>query len=229
MTFARHRDFRIQRSNIGKERAPLLVIDNVMSNPDELVDLAAAKTFGDVASYYPGVRSKVPLTFQKFILDELRAEIAQVFGLGAANMRFTACHFSLVTTPPARLTYLQRIPHIDSLGGNEVAFILYLFKSNQGGTAFYRHRQTGFEYVDLARKAEYWRHIEAEQAQVEQTDACYISGDTSLYERAGHEDGVYNRMLIYRRNSLHSAALGPDFAASADPRRGRLSINGFMA
>lgn len=229
MMFARHSDFRVQRSVIGSERAPLLVIDDVLARPDELVDLAAAKTYGDVASYYPGIRAKVPLTFQKFILDELRGEFAQVFGLADATLRFTACHFSLVTTPPSRLTYLQRIPHIDSLAGSELAFILYLFKTDLGGTAFYRHRKTGFEFVDQARKAEYWRHIEAEQAVVEQTSPCYISGDTPLYERVGHEDGVFNRMLVYRRTSLHSAALTPDFAGSADPRQGRLSVNGFIA
>jgi hypothetical protein len=36
-------------------------------------------------------------------------------------------------------------------------------------------------------------------------------------------------MLIYRRTSLHSADLTPDFVANPDPRRGRLSVNGFIA
>ena len=81
MTFARHRDFRIRRATIGNEGAPLLVIDDLMANPEALVDLAATKVFGDVASFYPGIRAKVPLTFQQHILGELRSEFAQVLGL----------------------------------------------------------------------------------------------------------------------------------------------------
>lgn len=229
MSFARHSDFRIQRLTIGNERAPLLVIDNVVADPDGLVDLAAAKVFGDVASYFPGIRSKVPLTLQQFILDELRGEFAEVFGLRRSGLRVTSCHFSLVTTSPADLTYLQRIPHIDSLISNELAFILYLFKADFGGTAFYRHRKTGFESVDQARRAEYWRRIEEEQAAVERASTGYISGDNEFYERIGRQAGVFNRMLIYRRTSLHSADLSPEFVASPDPRRGRLSVNGFIA
>ena len=229
MSFARHSGFQIQRLSIGNERAPLLVIDNVLANPDGLVELAASKVFGDVASYFPGIRSKVPLSLQQFILDELRGEFEEVFGLKRSVQRVTSCHFSLVTTSPTELTYLQRIPHIDSLSSNELAFILYLFKADFGGTAFYRHRATGFEVVDQVRRAEYWRRIEAEQAAVERTSAGYISGDNEFYERIGRQDGVFNRMLVYRRTSLHSADLAPGFVSSPDPRQGRLSVNGFIA
>jgi len=229
MSFTRHRDFSIQRLTIGAERAPLLVLDNVLADPDELVDLAAGKSYGNVASYYPGVRAKVPLTFQQFLLDLLRAELASVFGMGATAPRFTACHFSLVTTPHGELTYMQRIPHIDSLMSNELALILYLFRADLGGTDFYRHRATGFEYIDQARNAEYWRHIQEEQAAVERTSTGYIDGDTEFYERVGRQAAVYNRMLVYRRTSLHSGALKPDFVPELDPRKGRLSVNGFIA
>lgn len=57
-------------------------------------------------------------------------------------MRFTICHYSLVTTPPGKLAAIQRIPHIDSLGRDGLASIHCLFKKNLGGTAFYRHRKT---------------------------------------------------------------------------------------
>jgi hypothetical protein len=229
MSFARHPDFRVQRLSIGRELAPLLVVDNVVADPEGLVELAASKMFGDVASYYPGIRAKVPLTLQQFVLDALRGEFAEVFGLKRDGRRLTSCHFSLVTTAPADLTYLQRIPHIDSMARDELAFILYLFKADFGGTAFYRQRGTGFEYVDQERRSEYWRHVEAEQEAVLRSSTGYISGNTEFYEQVGRQDGVFNRMLVYRRNSLHSADLSQGFVASTDPRRGRLSINGFIA
>ena len=229
MSFARHRDFHIERLTIGVERAPLLVIDNLVADPDELVEMAAGKTFGDVASYYPGVRAKVPLTFQRFLLDELRGEFANTFGSVASQLRFTACHFSLITTPKEGLTYMQRIPHVDSLFNHELALILYLFRANLGGTAFYRHRKTGFEVIDQSRHAEYWQHIQDEQAEVERGPPGYISGNTDFYEQVGHQECRFNRMLVYRRTSLHSGAVPPDFVPVSDPRRGRLSLNGFIA
>jgi hypothetical protein len=229
MLFARHRDRRMQRLTIGQERAPLLVIDNLLSHPEDLVDFAAGKLFGDVASYYPGVRAKVPLTLQKFIIDDLRDEFVRTFGINGTALHFTGCHFSLVTTPPSKLTYLQRIPHVDSLNSNELAMILYLFKADFGGTSFYRHRSSGFEVIDQGRKPEYWRLIAEEQAIDESAPAGYIHGSNGLYEEVGHQEGRFNRMLVYRRTSLHSAKLDPAFGFSPDPRQGRLSVNGFLA
>ncbi|HET9217106.1 MAG TPA: DUF6445 family protein [Terriglobia bacterium] len=229
MNLVLHPGFRLQKLTIGREQAPLVVIDNLVADPDGLVDLAATKLFGDVVTYYPGVRAKVPLTYQQFILAQLRDVFAGCFGLGANAVRLTACHFSLVTTPPHKLDYLQRIPHFDSTFGTELAFIHYLFKTDLGGTAFYRHRATGYEYIDAARAPVYGRLVEEEEAGPDSADAAYINGDTPLYERVGHQDGVFNRLLIYRRTSLHSAALARNFIPDLNPRTGRLSINGFLA
>jgi hypothetical protein len=229
MTFSVHQDIRLQKLTIGRELAPLLVIDNFAANPDELVEIAAGKLFGDVVSYYPGVRAKVPLTYQQLVIEQLGAVLTGYFGLNATGVRFTACHFSLVTTPPEKLTYLQRIPHVDSLLPNQLAFIHYLFRTSLGGTAFYRHRATGFECVDQERKPEYWRYVEAEKDGPHSPPAQYIDGDTPLYEQIGRQEGLFNRMLVYRRNSLHSGALARDFIPDANPRSGRLSINGFLA
>jgi len=229
MSFSRHPDFRVQRLMIGRETQPLLVADNVVADPDALVQMATGKLFGDNASYFPGVRAKVPLTLQRFLLDSLSSEISQMFGLNPGAIRFTACHFSLVTTQPKNLSYLQRIPHIDSMYGNELALMFYLFKAPLGGTAFYRQRSTGFEYVDLSRKADYWRCVQEEQAAVEGTQPAYILGDTEFYEQIEKQEGVFNRLLVYRRTSLHSGSIAPGIDFSTDPRRGRLSINGFIA
>ena len=134
---------------------------------------------------------------------------AEEFAFESGAVRFTACHYSLVTTPPEKLTYLQRIPHIDSVASKELAFVHYLFKADLGGTAFYRHRKTGFEYVDQDRKPEYLRCLEEEKLGPHSPPAEYIHGDTPLYELLGSQQGVFNRLVMYRRNSLHSGALAP--------------------
>ena len=229
MNIATHPAVSVQKLTIGREKAPLLVIDNLVSDAESLVDIAATKLFGGVATYYPGIRAKVPLTYQNFVLEHFGALFGEFFGLAGAKPRFTACHFSLVTTPPEKLEYLQRIPHADSFFGNQLAFIHYLFKADLGGTAFYRHRKTGFEVIDETRIAEYLRCLEEEQHGPHAPPAAYINGDTPLYEEVGRQQGVFNRMLAYRRTSLHCGCIAPGFLLDPNPRSGRLSVNGFLA
>jgi hypothetical protein len=219
----------VQKLTIGREQAPLLVIDNLVADAEALVELAAGKMFGDVTSYYPGVRVKAPLGYQQFVLEQMRGLFAETFGIGANTLRFTACYYSLVTTPPEKLAHLQCIPHIDSVLGNELAFVHYLFKLDHGGTAFYRHRSTGFESITEERKVEYFRTVEAEKTGPDKPSLSYINGSTALYEQIRSEAGVFNRLLVYRRNSLHSGSISSPAALSPDPRIGRLSINGFLA
>jgi hypothetical protein len=229
VTFAPHAGISVQKLTIGREQAPLLVIDNLLADADGLVELAASKVFTDVASYYPGIRTKAPLGYQQFILTQTRALLSETFGLPGRTLRFTACYFSLVTTPPEKLSHLQCIPHIDSVFGTELACIHYLFKRDHGGTAFYRHRRTGFEVINQERKAEYFEAVEAERVGPDRPASDYIHGSTPLYEQLRSEAGVFNRMLVYRRNSLHSGTIATESAIDSNPRTGRLSINGFLA
>ena len=229
MSIAPHVDLRVQKLTIGREAAPLLVIDNFVADPEALVELAAGKFFGDVASHYPGVRSKAPLTYQQFVLAHMRELFAEYFGLQPGTIRFTTCHFSVVTTPPAMLSHLQCIPHIDSVYGNELAFVHYLFRRDHGGTAFYRHRRTGFEIIDQARRSEYFACVEEERLGPNKPEVRYINGSTTHKEEDRRQEGIYNRVVVYRRNSLHSGGIREDFVPDPNPRTGRFSINGFLA
>jgi hypothetical protein len=224
----RHPHLEVQKLTIGRELAPLVVIDNVVANAEQLVDLAADKVYSDPATYFPGVRSKAPLTYQNYILEQFGQLFDEVFGLSGRKLRFSSCHFSIVTTPPEKLTHLQCIPHFDSLNSNELAFIHYLFKKPLGGTAFYRHRKTGFEYVDHRRKDAYFTEVLREKEGPDRPAQAYINGDTALYEQLVRQEGVFNRMLVYRRTSLHSGDISPGFVPDPDPRTGRLSFNGFL-
>jgi len=227
--FALHPQFTVQKLTIGRELAPLLVVDNLVADADGLVELAASKYFGEVTNYYPGIRAKAPLTYQQFVLQQLRGLFGEYFGLQPGTLRFTDCHFSLVTTSPEKLVHLQRIPHTDSQLSTELAFVHYLFKTDLGGTAFYRHRRTGYEVVDHVRKPGYLACVEQERDGADTPQARYINGSTALYEQVGSQEGRFNRLLVYRRNSLHSGNIPDGFIPDPNPRTGRLSINGFLA
>ena len=229
MNIAPHPSMRIQKLTIGRENAPLVVIDNLVADPEELVRDAVSKRYAPPPSYYPGLRAKAPLSYQVFVVGELRGMLCEYFELEATSLRFSMCHYSVVTTPPEQLTALQRIPHVDSHEARGLATIHYLFKADLGGTAFYRHRATGFEYVDESRRATYYPILEQELAGPAAPTAEYIDADTALFERVGAQAGLFNRMLIYRRNSLHSGAPTRGVPLPADPAMGRLSINSFLA
>ena len=228
MPLSRHPDFHVTRLTLGSEAAPLLVIDNVASNPDRLVRKAACNLFVAQSSGFPGIRAPAPVSYRDFLETTLNPLLEECFGLKPGRFAFPMCHFSLVTLPPEKLSFLQRVPHIDSVHGDGLATVHYLFHGQWGGTAFYRHRSSGFESIDLSRRDPYFRTLEQESRRSDATGAGYIDDDAALFERIAHVDGAFNRMIVYRRNSLHSGSIDNDRVPPADPVHGRLSINCFI-
>jgi hypothetical protein len=224
-----HPQLRVQRRALGGEGAPLVVIDQLVREPERLLRKAARLHFAPQGAMFPGVRARAPLSYEVFLEGIVRPLLDQVFGLPRdARLSFPMCHYSLVMQPPERLAFLQRVPHIDSTTALGLATVHYLFRAPWGGTAFYRHRATGFETVDEARRDAYFAALERESAGADAPGAGYIDGDTALFERIGSVEGVFNRMIVYRRNVLHSASIDNRAVPPADLEAGRLSINSFI-
>src|SRR5688572_15287058 len=220
MDLALHKQFELRKLLIGSERAPLIVIDNFVANAEDLVDLAAGKRYLEPTQFYPGLRAKAPLSYQQLITEALKPTLVEYFGVDPGLMRFTMAHFSLVTKAAGSLVPLQRIPHVDAAEPG-LAMVHYLFKEDFGGTAFYRHRATGFEVIPEGRKQSYYPLLQQQMAGPDAPPNEYINGDTALFEQVAVEQGVFNRALIYRRNSLHSGAIPKGFVPNADPAKGR--------
>ena len=223
-----HPEANIQTHTFGEEHAPIVVIDNFVDDPGSLIEAATREDFTTTQRYFPGVRAEAPREYRRFLLGELQPLLFDVFELEGESLGFSMCHFSIVTTPPEQLMTLQRIPHVDTVQRNALASIHYLFTGDLGGTAFYRHRSTGFESVDESRRARYLVALESELEIDSNVPAAYIDGDTALFERIAVWHGMFNRLLVYRRNSLHSGSIAAGFPCDADPRTGRLSINTFI-
>jgi hypothetical protein len=221
-------DASTQEFSIGSEKAPLLVIDNFVRQPEDLIRWASSRPFTNTGRSFPGIRARAPLAYRKLIEDRLLAEISRFFELDGRSIQFPVCHFSLVTTPPEELEMVQRIPHVDSVQGNGLASVHYLFRESHGGTAFYRHRKSGFEYVDESRRDIYFKTLQGEVNGPNAPGPEYINGDTPLFAQVARQDGVFNRILFYRRTSLHSGCIDRSFVPDPDPLRGRLSINCFL-
>jgi hypothetical protein len=221
-------NIKITKSHFGNEQAPLLVIDNFVKDAEQLVEHASEQRFLANSPHYPGVRAEAPQAYQQLLLGQLQNTLIDFFDLEAQSLSLPVCHYSIVATPPQKLKLLQRIPHFDSVDKNGLAAVHYLFKSDLGGTSFYRHRKTGFEFIDENRTFDYYSSLESENDGENMPGSGYIDGDTALFERIAEQKGVFNRLIVYRRNSLHSGSISKNFILDPNPLSGRLSISTFL-
>ncbi len=212
----------------GREQQPIVVIDNAFVHPERLSEDACARQFTHIGPYYPGVRAVLGADFTQNLCDAVQDVLAD--HLKIARDRWAGdCFYSLVTTPPEKLQPIQRFPHFDGVEDERIAMVYYLCKPEHGGTSFYRHRATGFETVDAARFQPYRSKLEAKVREIGLPPAQYIDDGAPLFERTGKIDAMFNRMLIYRGVNLHCSAIPDSSLLSSDPRKGRLTINAFLA
>jgi len=207
----------------------VIVVDNFLSSPEVLIDYAAESVFDSVSdTFYPGCRAPIPPIYCFAIRAFLGRVIGEVFGLTPGNVTGELSHFSLVTTLPQALKPVQRMPHFDTTNPKQLAVLHYLCEAKHGGTSFYRHRHTRFEFVDEARAPTYASAVTKEVATLGATPATYICGDDARYERTYSFPAAFNRVLIYQSINLHSADIGTTFGFGSNPRLGRLTANSFF-
>lgn len=218
----------ISARRIGQEGRPVIVVDGFHPDPDALRTHAVASRFEPARHHYPGVRADLPPDYFALVRPALGHVLAEVFG-NPNSVELLDASFSIVTTPPDALTLAQRLPHVDAVVPGRIALVHYLSPEGGDGTAFFRHRATGFELVDEARAVIYYPQLDAELRRGGEPPARYISASTPLFERIGGVDARYNRAVIYRSAMLHSGAIGAEAALSPDPAVGRLTVTAFLA
>jgi hypothetical protein len=218
-------DVRIER--IGREQQPVIVIDDFVPDPERLRAAAEALTYQTMGRHYPGLRAEVAADDVDAFLTPIQDLIAETFGFNGPAQIISA-GYSIVTTRPADLTPIQRLPHFDGLEAERVALLHYLNGAEQGGTAFYRHRATGYETISADRYPGYDAALREEVKRDGLPAPAYISGDTPLFERIARFEATPNRALIYRGHTLHCADLPADLDFTPDPRTARLTVNTFL-
>jgi hypothetical protein len=230
MELSTDKNIKISKQYFGKEQAPILVIDNFVAESEALLMAAKESEFVQNSPFYPGPRAAAPEAYQQLVLNTLTDQLVAFFELPTSNFTFSACHFSIIATLPNKLKLLQRIPHFDSLGQHGLAAVHYLFKEDLGGTSFYRHRKTGFESINEDRKIEYFRSLESENdgPNLPKSADGYINGDTALFERISEQPAKFNRIIIYRRNSLHSGSIPKHYLNNGTSVNPRLTISSFI-
>jgi Family of unknown function (DUF6445) len=211
----------------GNERQPVLVIDDAFEDPLGLVEDACAKPFSRIGAYYPGLRATLDKGSTLMLIAAVEQVLEQHFNIVGAQWD-SECFYSIVTTPPEALAPIQRFPHYDGVEEQRLAILCYLGKPDYGGTAFYRHRSTGFETVSADRFNRFKQTLEAEVRQHGLPPPRYIEDGAPLFERIGAVEARFNRMLIYRGFNLHCSIIDNAAPLPSDPREGRLTVNCFL-
>jgi len=216
---------------VGAERAPVLVIEDAAVDPQALIDCAAQEAAFVApkggSNFYPGLLAPAPLAYVEALARVLDPHIRQAYALEDLGLANASCNFSLATLPPERLNLAQRLPHVDTVDPLQFAVLHYLCDGVFGGTAFYRHRATGFERLSQDRLETYQSALDQEIS-VTPPAAAYVGSDSPLFEQTAELEAVFNRVIVYRSQVLHSGQIPPNTPLSPDPRRGRLTANIFL-
>lgn len=218
----------IEIIDLGEDAGPITVVDRFSGEPDRWREGAFAAAYAARGDYYPGRRMPVDPAYFKQLGPRLGSIVQMVYHRRRA-MRIHRGLYSIVSTPPHALSLAQRIPHIDDIADGRFAMIHYLSTKPFGGTAFFRHRSTGFARIPPARHHRYLAALERDFAQHGIPEADYIAGDTPLFERIGKVDFAYDRAVIYPGNLLHCSIAATGIDHPDDPAGGRLTIASFFS
>ena len=213
------------------------VIDDFLLEPGAAVDYAVARA-GEFESQdrgYPGsvlpVANRALGPVNRFIARQL----GRLFGFARTDIDFHT-QYSLATLQPADFTWIQRLCHQDprlEAGRRNFATVLYLFDDPElGGTGFYRWRD-----------ADYWAEMTAQQRddpnagldelrekyEMFRQPARWMTESNEAAELLDVAPARFNRLIFYSGELPHSAYIEHPERLSADPARGRLTLNTFVS
>lgn len=209
------------------ENHKLVTLRDFLGDPEFAIRSANLQRFAKITPQYPGIRAPLESEAQDVLLDELSPALSEWFE--AKHGRWTMqAWYSIVTAQPRELLPIQRLPHVDGTDPNQIAMMLYLHRTEHGGTAFFRHKLTGLEALTDESFPIYREALQREVAEVGMPPASYVTDGSPLFERTYHTPGIFNEAVFYRGNILHSGMIENGSALSADPSQGRLTINAFL-
>ena len=221
-----------QLHRVGIEKTPIIVIDDIIDNPDALVDYAAslAPFPPEVGTYYPGLRLQLPnepivVDYVTVVCRTLASLMGSAYGL--RNFVLQSVAFSIVTSQPSELQPMQTIPHIDGADPLHFAVLHYLSHHEGSATAFFRHVRTGFETLTPQRAGPFGQARDKDKA-IYGAASGYVRGSANGFDEIGRVESRFNRLVVYPSNLFHSGILPDDYDFNPDPRRGRLTTNIFL-
>jgi hypothetical protein len=214
-----------------------VIVDDFLTEPDMLVAYAAQHPgdFSHPNIGYPGVQIRVNDDAMTDIFRFVRSKMSRVYSFMRGRIGIRSL-LSMVTSPPEKLSFMQRICHIDpnpDVGRAKYAALLYLFNDERlGGTSFYRWRNEELVWKGVnilrkdAREGEEFmkRHFETFRA-----PPRYMTGSNEIAELLYTVPPRFNRFVFYSGDIPHNGAITAPELLSDDPKKGRLTLNLFFS
>jgi hypothetical protein len=209
-----------------------LVVDDVLADPEQWVQAAAARpqAFLPSAYAYPGPEAELPAEVQAALGEFFSAHAR--YRLGGRRTVGVTARLSIATLQPHELSARQWFCHRDTAGtppGHALlAAVLYLFKDPAlGGTAFYKPRRPDADTDWLVHEVS-TLGTEAFRARHPEITPGYLTQSNDWFEKRAVLEPAFNRIVFYDGGLFHSADLQHPERLSADPTVGRLTANAFF-
>jgi len=212
----------------GQEREPVVIIDDFFSDLEALRQDAASKSYQKLGPFYPGIRAQANPNYLGERMALLTEVLKNIFDW-QTRAELTECAYSLVTTPRAELTPIQRLPHYDGTDAGRLAVLHYLSGPETGGTSFYRHQATRYETVTEDRFERYKSTLADEIGEFGLPPQKYVDEGKPQFTLIGRIACKPNRCILYRGITLHSGYIPSDMPLYVNPTKGRLTINTFLS
>jgi len=212
----------------GQEQEPVVIIDDFYSDLGALRKDAASKTYQKLGPFYPGIRAQANPAYLDERMALLTKVLKDVFDW-QTGAELTECAYSLVTTPRAELTPIQRLPHYDGTDSGRLAVLHYLSGAETGGTSFYSHNAMGFETITESRFERYKFILSEEIEEFGLPPQNYVDEGKPQFTLVGRIACKPNRCILYRGITLHSGYIPEGLQLDNDPSKGRLTINTFLS
>lgn len=208
------------------------VIDDALREPQRWVEYAAAHAAQFVESprnAYPGPELRMP--------DAISAQLDAYFAahvrgrLGARRTLRMYSRLALATRAPETLHPRQWLCHIDRLeaepGQSIAASVLYLFgDAALGGTSFYLPKRPLAQIAQLVQDS---GAMDAAAFSAKyRLQPGYMAASNDWFHQVLTVPARWNRLIFYPGTVFHSGQMPAPERLSADPRTGRLTLNGFF-
>lgn len=229
--FAFNHDAAVELVRIGRGGIKIGVIDRVLRDPEGVAALGFAQSYiEDRGNLYPGMRAAMPEDFSNRFRAWL-TPILQGNGMLESDRVISGdtSFFSVVTTASRDLLPIQCIPHYDSTDPSLFAAVIYLCSGPRFcGTAFYRHRRTGYEEITQQNVGNYRLALNSDMRMHGAPKQGYINGATVLFETIFANELKFNGAIVYPARVLHAARIQNAFSSPKDRSEWRLTVTALL-
>ncbi|MCK0127587.1 DUF6445 family protein [Erythrobacter sp. F6033] len=199
----------------------------MLDDPGLAIARASLQNFAKITPQYPGLRAPLDPEICADWAAQLSPHLDDAFGYSDSHWGMQAW-YSIVTERPEKLIPMQCFPHVDGTDPDQLAMMLYLDRTDHGGTAFFRHRSTGLEALTDENFPHYRDALQADVSESGLPSARYVTDGAPHFERTHATSGTFNQAVFYRGNVLHSGVIDNNLPLPENPQNGRLTINAFL-